>query len=133
MSVIDATPRDGTPVTIALEPDQLAVIADELIGDLSSRFDSGLEVRTPDDIARVRALLDEYEQWLDALKWGEATTRISVTLPRSLLEGVAYTLYETAGDRLFHSGRKKPISAVRDDMTLALVATAIVDQLEATR
>ncbi len=120
-------------VTIALEPEQIRLVADEVKNYLSWSVNDEREIRTREDVAAIRATLDEYEHWLDELKWGEATGDRSVTLPQSLLERVARDLYETAGDRLFHGSRKNAIVEVRDDMTLAVVATAIVDQMEATR
>ncbi|MDP9377514.1 MAG: hypothetical protein M3P40_08110 [Actinomycetota bacterium] len=76
---------------------------------------------------------DEFERWLNELQWGDPPTGISATLPKALLERVARDLYETAGDQVFHGSRKETLPAIRAGLEPALVATAIVDQMEATR
>lgn len=129
----DVTTVGIDEVTIALEPQQVELIAEELIGDMRSRFEDDVEVATASDIARVRAMLDNYQRWLDELQWGKVAHGLSVTLPKSLLEGIARDMYERAGDRLTYSAQTEPLDAVRHTLAPALLATAIVDQLEATR
>jgi hypothetical protein len=101
VSVRDADRSAGACVSIALTPADVNVIACAIRSELASTLDAtlGAPLPGPEEIARIRRILDVYEQQLEELEWGEPEADIVMECPTSQLDLVASDLRDGPGNR----------------------------------
>jgi hypothetical protein len=101
VSVRDAQRTAGACVWITLTPADVNVIASAIRSELASKLDAtfAAPLPGPEEIARIRRILDVYERQLEELEWGEPQADIVIECPTSQLDVVASDLRDGRGAR----------------------------------
>jgi len=97
-----AQPTAGVCVPVMLTPAQAKDIARAIRTELVSECGGTLAdpLPGPDDIDRLRTIIDVYAEQLEAIDWGEPSAEIEIECPRHLLESIAREVQEDGEERV---------------------------------
>jgi hypothetical protein len=97
-----AQPTATACVPVMLTPAQAKDIARAISAELVSECGGTLAapLPRPDDIARLRTIIDVYAGQLEAIDWGEPSADIEIECPSDLLETIARELEEDGEERV---------------------------------
>jgi hypothetical protein len=97
-----AQPKARPCVRVILTPAQAKDVAHAIRNELVTECGGTLAapLPTPDDIARLRTIIDVYAQQLEALDWGEPSAAIEIECPTDLLETIAQEVREDGEERV---------------------------------
>jgi len=95
-------PAGGPSVAVVLTPGQAKDIARMFRSRLVSECDGTLAapLRGPEDIARLKMVIDAYAQQLALLEWGEPRADIEMMCPTYLLDTITQELLEDGDEKI---------------------------------